>query len=245
MGSGAETVARNRRLPDGSRREGRRAEGPALSPVRPAGVPRRAAEDRPHAWPCSIGRRSRARPAIRSISTSRRRSPKRTPRASRRSPCRRAWSPAATACRRRSSRPRWSRPSSTNIAQGQAQASLHRRHRRRRDAHVAAVGSVVPDRVDDVSASVFYGLGADGTVGRQQELDQDRRPGNRALRAGLLRLRLEEVGRDHRLAPAHEQAADPLGVPGRIAPASSPAISSSSSTRSTSSNTRRPARRSC
>ena len=48
---------------------------------------------------------------------------------------------------------------------------------------------------------------------RQQELDQDRRPGDGSLRAGLLRLRLEEVGRDHHLPPAHQQAADPVGVP--------------------------------
>ena len=80
---------------------------------------------------------------------------------------------------------------------------------------VAAVGSVVPDR-------------GGGRVGvgvlrprrrrhrrRQQELDQDHRRGDRPLRAGLLRLRLEEVGRDHDLAPALEPAADPLGVPGR------------------------------
>jgi hypothetical protein len=37
---------------------------------------------------------------------------------------------------------------------------------------------------------------------RQQELDQDHRRGDRQLRAGLLRLRLEEVGRGHDLAPA-------------------------------------------
>ena len=38
--------------------------------------------------------------------------------------------------------------------------------------------------------------------GRQQELHQDHRRGHRQLRPGLLRLRLEEVRRDHHLAPA-------------------------------------------
>ena len=63
---------------------------------------------------------------------------------------------------------------------------------------VAAVGSVVSNR-----GRRRVGVGVlrprrrrHGR--RQQELDQDHRPGNRPLRAGLLRLRLEEVGRDHR-----------------------------------------------
>ena len=78
----------------------------------------------------------------------------------------RAWSPAATACRRRSSRRRWSRRSSTSSPRRTPQQPLHRRHRRRRDAHVAPLGSVVPDRGRRTSsASLFYGLGADGTVG--------------------------------------------------------------------------------
>ncbi|MCK7575969.1 MAG: hypothetical protein MZV65_08775 [Chromatiales bacterium] len=45
---------------------------------------------------------------------------------------------------------------------------------------------------------------------RQQELDQDHRRGDRQLRPGLLRLRLQEVRRDHRLAPALRPEADPL-----------------------------------
>ena len=80
----------------------------------------------------------------------------------------------------------------------------------------------------DVSASVFYGLGADGTRRRQQELDQDHRPEHRSRRAGLLRLRLEEVGRDHDLASAHQPAPDPIRLPRRSRPGSSPVISSSS-----------------
>ena len=49
--------------------------------------------------------------------------------------------------------------------------------------------------------------------GRQQELDQDHRRGDRELRPGLLRVRLEEVRRDDHLAPALRPAADPLDLP--------------------------------
>ena len=97
--------------------------------------------------------------------------------------------------------------------EGQAQASLHRRHRRRRDAFVAAVGSVVHHRIRRRVGVRVLRARRGRHRRRQQELDQDRRPGDRALRAGVLRLRLEEIGRDHRLAPAHEQAADPIRVP--------------------------------
>ena len=48
---------------------------------------------------------------------------------------------------------------------------------------------------------------------REQELDQDHRRGHAQLRPGLLRLRLEEVGHAHRLAPALRAAPDPLGLP--------------------------------
>ena len=46
-------------------------------------------------------------------------------------------SAAATGCRRRSSRRRWSRRSSTSSPSATPEAPLHRRHRRRRDPHVA------------------------------------------------------------------------------------------------------------
>ena len=63
---------------------------------------------------------------------------------------------------------------------------------------------------DDVVRGVFFGLGSDGTVGREQELDQDHRRGDGERRAGLLRLRLEEGRRGHHLAPALRAAQDPL-----------------------------------
>ncbi len=49
--------------------------------------------------------------------------------------------------------------------------------------------------------------------GRQQEHHQDHRRRDRAERAGLLRVRLEEVGRGHDFAPALQQEADSLHLP--------------------------------
>ena len=48
---------------------------------------------------------------------------------------------------------------------------------------------------------------------RQPQLDQDPRRRDRRVRAGLLRLRLEEVGRDDRVAPALRSPPHPLGLP--------------------------------
>ena len=95
------------------------------------------------------------------------------------------------------------------------------------------------------SRAVFYGLGADGTVGANKNSIKIIGEETDLLRAGLLRLRLEEVGRDDHLAPALEPAADPLGVSRRSRRASSPATSSSSWTRSTCSSSWRRARSSC
>ena len=64
---------------------------------------------------------------------------------------------------------------------------------------------------------------------RQQELHQDHRRGDRQLRPGLLRLRLEEVRRDHHLPPALRPPADPARLPDHARPTSSPATSPASS----------------
>ena len=69
MGSGAETAHETVDYLVGARREGRRAEGPALPPVRAGRVPRRAAAEHVAASRCSTGPRSRARRATRSTST--------------------------------------------------------------------------------------------------------------------------------------------------------------------------------
>ena len=68
---------------------------------------------------------------------------------------------------------------------------------------------------------------------RQQELDQDHGRGDRRVRPGLLRLRLEEGGRRHDLAPALRAAARSARLISCAAPVSSPATSSSSSTATT------------
>ena len=61
--------------------------------------------------------------------------------------------------------------------------------------------------------AVFFGLGADGTVGANKNSIKIIGEETRPLRPGLLRLRLEEVRRGHGLAPALRPAADPLGLP--------------------------------
>ena len=91
-----------------------------------------------------------------------------------------------------------------------ADEPLHRRHRRRRDAHQPRLRPGLLDRgAGRRCARVLrprrrrHGRG-------EQELDQDHRRGDRQLRPGLLRLRLEEVRLGDRLAPALRAAADPL-----------------------------------
>ena len=71
---------------------------------------------------------------------------------------------------------------------------------------------------DDVVRAVFYGLGADGTVSANKSLGEDHRGGYGPLRAGVLRLRLEEVGFDDHLPPAVRAAPHPLDVPDRLGP---------------------------
>ncbi len=60
----------------------------------------------------------------------------------------------------------------------------------------------------EVVRALFYGLGADGTVGANKNSVKILAADPRPLRAGLLRLRLEEVGLVHDLAPALRPAAD-------------------------------------
>ena len=72
--------------------------------------------------------------------------------------------------------------------------------------------------------AVFFGLGADGTVGAEQEFNQDYRRRNGELRPGLLRLRLQEVRRYDDLASALRtetypfRLSDPLGQLCRLPP---------------------------
>ncbi len=87
------------------------------------------------------------------------------------------------------------------------------RHRRRRQPHEPGLRSGVFDRrsADGAGAVLRAGFGRHG--GREQELHQDHRNGDAELRAGLLRVRLEEVGLDDDLAPALRAEADPVDLP--------------------------------
>ena len=65
------------------------------------------------------------------------------------------------------------------------------------------------------SQAVFFGLGSDGTVGANKSSVKIIGESTDLLRAGLLRLRLQEVGLGHRVAPALRPRTDPLDVPHR------------------------------
>ena len=84
------------------------------------------------------------------------------------------------------------------LAQPQPTQPLHRRHRRRRDPHLAAARPRLRHRARRRRARRVLRPRRRRHRRRQQELDQDHRRGDRQLRPGLLRLRLEEVRRDHR-----------------------------------------------
>ena len=93
--------------------------------------------------------------------------------------------------------------------------------------------------------AVFYGLGSDGTVGANKQTVKIVGEHTDRARAGLLRLRLEEVGFDDRVAPPLRRRADPLHVSHPAMRTSWRVTSSVSSTASTCSASPRPARRSC
>ena len=186
--------------------------------------------DRPRRSPCSTAPRSRARSASRSTRTSSPRWPRRMDADEPPLASAHASSAGATGCRPRSSRRRWSRRCSTSWTADDRPAALHRRHRRRRHPPQPAVdaGFRMP-RPDGEVRAVFFGLGSRRHGRRQQELGQDHRRAHRPVRPGLLRLRLEEVRVDDRVAPAVRPAADPLDLPDRRRPTSSPATSSACS----------------
>ncbi len=61
--------------------------------------------------------------------------------------------------------------------------------------------------------ALFYGLGSDGTVGANKNSIKIIGSGDAQLRAGLLRVRLEEVRLDDHVAPAVRPQPDPLHLP--------------------------------
>ena len=190
MGSGAETRRGDGGAPRGPGREGRRGQGAPLPAVLGGAFRRRAArhgQDHRRAGPHQ-GARRRRRAALPGRGGGARRGAA----AGGRRRCR-ASSADATGSRPRNSRRRWSRASSTSW-----------RKRGRTNHFTIGINDDVTHTSLDYDPAfstedpatvraVFYGLGADGTVGRQQELHQDHRRGDRQLRPGLLRLRLEEV----------------------------------------------------
>ena len=136
----------------------------------------------------------------------------------------------ATASAPRSSRPAWPGPCSTAWRSPPGRP-LHGGHPRRRDRHLAALRRRLRPRGAG-RPPLRVRRARRGRHGRgEQELDQDHRRADRQLRAGLLRLRLEEVGLDDGVPPAlrpEARSARPTSSGRRN---SSPAASSASSGR--------------
>ena len=99
--------------------------------------------------------------------------------------------------------------------EARAEAALHRRDRRRRHAPEPQARPRVHHRAGRRHPGRLLRLRQRRHGGGEQELGQDHRREHAALRPGLLRLRLEEVGLDDRLAPAVQPAPDPLLLPDR------------------------------
>ena len=94
-----------------------------------------------------------------------------------------------------------------------AQAALHGRHLRRRDAPQPADRRRVPAPTSGwrgPGGVLRARLGRHGR--REQGVDQDHRREHRPVRPGLLRLRLQEVGLGHRVASALRARAHPLDL---------------------------------
>ena len=97
----------------------------------------------------------------------------------------------------------------------------------------------------DVTTAVFYGLGADGTVGANKNSIKIIGEETDLHVQGYFVYDSKKSGAIDGLPPAHEPAADPVGLSDLEGAGSSPAISSSSWNGSTCSSTRRRARSSC
>ena len=149
---------------------------------------------RPRAWRFSTGARSRDRWANRSSRTWSRRLP------SGKARCRS--SPGGgTGSPRRSSRPQWSSPSSTTSPSRRPDADSRWASSTTSHTFRCASDTSFTTESDDVVRAVFYGLGSDGTVGANKNSIAiiGKHAGGHAQ--ALLRLRLEEVGLGHDLAP--------------------------------------------
>ena len=201
MGSGAETARETAAALCARGRKSGRAAGAAV----PAVLRRRISSPRCRqaAAPsrCWSRPRSRAPPASRCISTSSPRWPRRS-RAANAAASAEGRSAGATACRRKDFGPADGQGGVRRAAQTGAEEQLHRRHQRRCVAHQPDGRPGLFDRADDVVRAVFYGLGADGTVGANKNTVKIIAEDAGLLRAGLFRLRFAQVGRADHLAPA-------------------------------------------
>ncbi len=99
------------------------------------------------------------------------------------------------------------------LTQAGAEEPLHDRHQRRCEPFEPGVRSRVFDRRSEDGASVVLRARLGRNGGREQEFDQDYRQRDAELRAGLLCLRLEEVGVDDDVAPAVRAESDPVDLP--------------------------------
>ena len=210
MGSGGGDRPRDRGLAECARRAGRRGAGAALPAVPGAGAARGAARDRAPASPCSTGPRSPARSASRCSSTSV------------------AALTESLGDGERTVMPRVvggryglsSKEFTPGMVAGVFDELARERPRRRFTIGInddvsgtsldydAALDIEPPETV----RAVFFGLGSDGTVGANKNTIKILGRGGPA-RAGLLRLRLEEVRLADGLAPALRAGADPGAVP--------------------------------
>ena len=131
------------------------------------------------------------------------------------------------------------------LAPRAAAAPVHDRHPRRRLRHQPPLRRGARHRAagDGPRGLLRPRLRRDRR--REQEHDQDPRRRGGPARAGLLRLRLEEVRLADGLAPALRAAADPRALPRAAGRASSAATSSACSTGSTCSAAPPTARRCC
>ena len=101
------------------------------------------------------------------------------------------------------------------LASRRPEATVHGRHRRRRHPPEPRRRPVVPGRSHRTGPRCSSRSGSDGTVGANKASVKIIGDRARPVRAGLLRLRLEEVGVDDRVAPAVRARSDPLDVPDR------------------------------
>ena len=212
-GLGRRGGARDGRVPERARREGRRAQGPPVPAVLRRALHRGAAGDGEDASPCWTAPRSRARPASRSTWTSSPRSPRPWPPAPRRSSRSPRSSAAATACPPRSSRRPWSRPSSTSWPR--PSPKNHFTVGINDDVTHTSLEYDPDFSTEDPTTvrALFYGLGSDGTVGANKNSIKIIGEDTDNYAQGYFVYDSKKAGADHHLAPALRSQADPLHLP--------------------------------